>query len=388
MQLIFNLVARVGSLLIKRSPEMQQPDFLAEKIKRGEVKKILLIQLQQLGDNLVFTPTVKAIVENLGHLHIDMLVNSVGYQVYKNIPQIKTFYVDSTWYWSKGDRKLLPLLKLLLQIRKERYDLAILDVTCIALKYPIISFLTGAAFRLGLDINGRGFLNNIVPPFRSDKSFVEQNFELLPFLGIERASTALWLPCTESDKTTARALVDKFNQDPSDKLIVIHQGSNWSSKQWFAERWIELCQRLLKIDGARIAFMGVEREREPVERIVSELNNAKRVFSLVGKTTIHELKEFIEQSDLFITVDTGPMHIGNCTDTPMIVLMSAIDKEDRWIQASERVAVIRKEVECKYCLSEHCPLGTKECMSLISVAEVAQMAEAILAQERVVLRKK
>ncbi len=388
MQFIFNLAARAGSLLIKRSPEMQQPNFLAEKIKRGEVKKILLIQLQQLGDNLVFTPTVKAIVEHFSHLHIDMLVNTVGYQVYKNIPQIKTFYVDSTWYWGKGDRKLLPLLKLLLQIRQERYDLAILDVTCVALKYPVISFLTGATFRMGLDVNHRGFLNNIVPPFHGDKNFVEQNLELLPFLGIEHASTALWLPCTESDKTTARALADKLKQDPSDKLIVIHQGSNWSSKQWFAERWIELCRKLMDIDGARIAFMGVEREREQVERIVLELHDTKRVFSLIGKTTIHELKEFIEQSDLFITVDTGPMHIGNCTQTPMIVLMSAIDKEDRWIQASERVAVIRKEVECKYCLSEHCPLGTKECMSLISVAEVAHMAEAMLAQDRVLLRKK
>ncbi|PIO47535.1 MAG: hypothetical protein CMR00_09900 [[Chlorobium] sp. 445] len=380
MQRLYNFIASTGSLLAPRRPEMLRPDFLSSRIASGEIKKVLIIALQQLGDNMVFTPALKVIVEHLGHLQLDMLVNSVGYEVYKNIPQIQRFYIDKTWYWGKGERKLLPLFKLLLEIRQQRYDLAILDATCAALKYPTIAYLTRARYRLGIDQNRRGFFNNIPVPYRQNLNLVERNLSLLPFLGLHVTSRRLWLPTSEQDKRDALQLMQSIKQDDSEKIVVIHQGSNWSSKQWFTERWIELSKRLLMHPSLKLVFTGAEREREQVEPILKGLAFSGRVFSLIGKTTIHQLKEFIELSNLFITLDTGPMHIGNCTETPMLVLMSAVDRENFWIQPSVRVRVLRKDVACKYCLSEVCPLGTKECMSLITVDEVAQVASEFLSQ--------
>lgn len=359
---------------------MLNPEFLSSRIASGEIKKILIVALQQLGDNMVFTPALKVIVEQLGHLQIDMLVNSVGYEVYKNIPQIHRFYVDKTWYWGKGERKALPLLRLLVEIRKQNYDLAILDATCAALKYPTIAYLTGARYRLGIDQNQRGFFNNIPVPYCESLNLVERNLSLLPFLGLRATSSRLWLPTSEQDKLDASRLMQSIKQEETDEIVVMHQGSNWSSKQWFKERWIELGKRLLRRSSLKLVLTGAERERAQVEPILAELAVSERAFSLVGKTTIHQLKEFIELADLFITVDTGPMHIGNCTETPMLVLMSAIDREDFWIQASTRVKVLRKEVSCKHCLSEVCPLGTKECMALITVDEVAQAASEFLGE--------
>ena len=372
MRILFTLFSRIGSIVF-RVKRYREPHFIAKQIEAGKIKKILLIHLQQLGDTLVFTPCAKALLERYGkQLEIDVLCNSVSYEVCKNMPHIRRFYVDKFWFWGKGEKKLSLLFKLLKEIRRERYDLAILDAEETALKYPIIAFLTGATYRLGYDVDSRGFLNNIVPTLSPSLSYVSRNQQLFEFAGIPVPSTHLWLPTTASDKAQAQELL-RTHCSSSSIPIMIHQGSNFSSKHWFKEKWVALCKRLLENPNVILFFSGAERERHQVDAILSELNSP-RAISLVGKTSIHTLKELIELCQLFITVDTGVMHIGNCTNTPMVVLMSARDYENLWIEPSERVSVLRKDVDCKYCFGIDCPTGTKECMKLIEVEEVYQEA--------------
>lgn len=333
--------------------------------------------MQQLGDTLVFTPATRALLEQCGHLQIDVLCNSVSYEVNKHMPHIRRFYVDKYWFWGKGERKLSLLFKLLREIRRERYDLAILDAEEVALKYPMIAFLTGARYRLGYDVDWRGFLNNVIPDFPHLSNFVSRNLNLLNVAGIASTSSDLWLPTSDSDKKAAQQIL---NQCGSDCIpIVVHQGSNFSSKHWFKENWIALSELLLQNSRVVLFFTGAERERAQVDAIISALAS-ERAVSLVGKTSIHTLKELIELASLFITVDTGVMHIGNCTNTKMIVLMSARDYENVWIEPSERVLVLRKDVECKYCFGIDCPTGTKECMKLITVEEVYEQALSLLSE--------
>ncbi len=378
MRILFTLFSRIGSIVF-RVKRYTEPHFIAKQIESGKIKKILLIHLQQLGDTLVFTPCAKALLERYGkQVEIDVLCNSVSYEVCKNMPHIRRFYVDKFWFWGKGEKKLSFLFKLLKEIRRERYDLAILDAEETALKYPIIAFFTGATYRLGYDVNSRGFLNNIVPAIPCSSSCngtafkVYCNKQLLEFAGIPVPSTHLWLPTTERDKALAQELLHTHCSSSSIP-IMIHQGSNFSSKHWFKENWAALSRRLLENPNVILFFSGAERERHQVDAILSELNSP-RAISLAGKTSIHTLKELIELCQLFITVDTGVMHIGNCTNTPMVVLMSARDYENLWIEPSERVSVLRKEVDCKYCFGIDCPTGTKECMKLIEVEEVYQEA--------------
>jgi ADP-heptose:LPS heptosyltransferase len=245
MRIFFTLFSRIGSFFfsVKRFTE---PHFIAKQIESGKIKKILLIHLQQLGDTLVFTPSAKALLERYGkRLEIDVLCNSVSYEVFKNMPHIRRFYVDEFWFWGKGKKKLSLLFKLLKEIRRERYDLAILDAEETALKYPIIAFLTGATYRLGYDVDSRGFLNNVVPTLSPSLSYVSRNKALLEFAGIPVPSTHLWLPTTASDKAQAQNFL-RTHCSPSSIPIAIHQGSNFSSKHWFKENWVALCKRLLE----------------------------------------------------------------------------------------------------------------------------------------------
>lgn len=378
----YSIVALIASVFVKRDRSIANPEFIRHQLQSGKINKILIIQLQQLGDNLAFTPTVKSIVEQLGHLHIGVLVNSVGYEVYKNFPNINQFYVDKTWYWGKGKRQLLPLLKIISQIRREKYDLAILDATEVALKYPVISYLTGSKYRLGFDNDTRGFFNTHVPDFDDHTDIKQLNLRIVKYLGLETSSNRMWLPTVEKDQQHANELLKQVKKEGDEKVIVIHQGSNAQSRQWFEESWIDLSNRLLLDPSVRIAFTGAGREIDQVVRLLGRINQPDRVFSIAGKTTIHSLKEFIELSDCFITLDSGPMHIGNTTNTKMIVLLSAVAKEERWVRSDNRVKVIRKDVSCRYCEGMICPLGTKECMKLITVDEIYKSVLETLSTKR------
>jgi hypothetical protein len=126
MRILFTLFSRIGSIVF-RVKRYREPHFIAKQIESGKIKKILLIHLQQLGDTLVYTPCAKALLERYG----------------KQVEIDRRFYVDKFWFWGKGEKKLSLLFKLLKEIRRERYDLAILDAEETALKYPIIAFFTG-----------------------------------------------------------------------------------------------------------------------------------------------------------------------------------------------------------------------------------------------------
>ncbi len=377
---MYKLVSLLSRLLFWFLPirRYDARNFVAQHIESGDIKKILLIHLQQLGDTLVFTPAMRALLEHCKGLQVDVLCNSVSYEVLKYMPHIRRFYIDKYWFWGKGERRLSLLFQLLREIRREQYDLAILDAEEVALKYPIIAFLTGARYRLGYNVNWRGFLNNVIPPFSKSLNFVSRNKQLLEFSGIRCNFNDLWLPTSPSDKEEAQQIFSRYCSANS-IAIVIHQGSNFSSKHWFKENWVALSRRLLQHPDVILFFTGAERERAQVDAILSDLHSSRAV-SLVGQTNIHTLKEFIELSHLFITVDTGVMHIGNCTQTKMIVLMSARDYEGMWIEPSERIVVLRKEVACKYCFGIDCPTGTKECMRLITVDEVYSHATRFLPQ--------
>jgi ADP-heptose:LPS heptosyltransferase len=72
----------------------------------------LLIHLQQLGDTLVFTPSAKALLERYGkRLEIDVLCNSVSYEVFKNMPHIRRFYVDEVLVLGKRQKEAIAFVQ-------------------------------------------------------------------------------------------------------------------------------------------------------------------------------------------------------------------------------------------------------------------------------------
>src|SRR5207249_2930648 len=97
---------------------------------------------------------------------------------------------------------------------------------------------------------------------------------------------------------------------------------------------------------------------------------------LSGRTTIRELMAVIKRCDLFLTNDTGPMHIAAAFGVPVVTLFGPTDSQTTSPFGSGHT-VVRHPVECSPCLLRECPIDHR-CMTGITVEQVVRAAESLL----------
>lgn len=194
---------------------------------------------------------------------------------------------------------------------------------------------------------------------------------LLAPLGIPISQTAPRLFFDEKEKKQALQLLMQHGWTQGKKWIGINPGAAYgSAKCWPPERFRALAMRLLLETEAWIVFFGDAKTWELVKEICRNLPN--RVIDLAGITSLKELICLIDECSLFITNDSGPMHIAAALKKPLIALFGSTD-EKKTGPYDAKEAVIRKKVGCSPCFQKKCPIDFS-CMKQISVDEVVEKA--------------
>lgn len=331
-------------------------------------KKILVLQLQHLGDSLIFTPTLRALKYGLSDVQIDMVVNKMSYEVYKHNPYIDNFYKIECWPWGFREKRipyfLYSLIEIIARIKEENYDCVVLDTPQVAFKFSLIAFLTGIQCRIGFNINNKGFLNTIQVPFDDRKSFLRCNLDILAILNLQPKGIELDFYTSQKDVRNLQGKLPKS----ADNFVVIHPGAKWPSKMWFTDRFATTADELISKYGVQIIFAGSKSECTVVEEIQEKMVYEDSSFSLAGNTTLSELAVLFQMARAIICLDSGPMHIATSTRTPTVVLMSTQDLSHRWIPQEDSVFIIRKEVECSGCRLKVCS-NQQKCMDLITIED-------------------
>lgn len=143
-----------------------------------------------------------------------------------------------------------------------------------------------------------------------------------------------------------------------------------SAKRWYPDRFAKVATALHK-EYDIIIFGGVN-EIEMAKKIEENLikDGVLNFQNLAGKTTVDELIEYIAGLSLFITNDSGPMHIASAFKIPTIALFGPT----KWYETSPwknpNAKVVKKDLECMPCMKRTCPLKTHECMKRIEVKDV------------------
>ena len=203
---------------------------------------------------------------------------------------------------------------------------------------------------------------------------------LLEEIGIPHSKTMPRLVLTEKEIEESKELLYRRGLQRGKKLVGINPGASYgSAKCWPLERYRELAKRLLKDPGLEVVFFGDSGTFSLVKEIVQGLS--ERVINLAGVTSLRELACIIQEVDLLITNDSGPMHVGAALGTPLIALFGSTD-EERTGPYGQEEEVIRKKVACSPCFKRVCPIDFR-CMKGISVDEVFVRAEKILRGARV-----
>ena len=168
-----------------------------------------------------------------------------------------------------------------------------------------------------------------------------------------------------------RIYTNNSKKNKSKKILGINPGASYgSAKRWYPQKFAEVVEKLSK--QLDIIIFGSTSEKDfskDIEKllIAKDINNYQ---NLAGKTTIAELINCISNLDLFITGDSGPMHLAASFQIPTIAIFGPTkdDETSQWM--NDHSIVLKKNLDCQPCMKRTCPLKHHNCMKLIKAQEV------------------
>ncbi len=348
-------------------------------------RKILIIQLGGIGDVVMSTPVIRALREHYKKAYIGMLVISRSAPVIEGLPYIdKLFIVDVkliTFRQLITIPYLFKTIRLIRMLRNKKFDLAI-NLKRIwswsgAFKTAVFIKLIGAKQSIGIKGKKSFFYSIDVGESSSKiKHAVEENIEVVKTLGVEVKDRNLIVPVSDNDREIANAFLSQNNINDKDILVGFNPGAFRPSRRWPMPRWSELADRLIEEYNCKIVIAGSKGDAYMIEEIKRAIDNIDRVFS-VADFTLKQYAALIEKLALFVTNDTGPMHIASAIGTAVIALFGPGEVEKFYpYPRNKRHIVIRKKIKCSPCYKFRCSHTT--CMKLITVKDVMWQVKKIL----------
>jgi heptosyltransferase-2 len=338
-------------------------------------KRILIVRTDKIGDVVLSTPVIKVLRDEYPDAYIAMMVSPYAKDIVEGNP-----YLDDVIIYDKNGKhkSWRRSIKFVGSLKKKRFDLAlILHPTNRA---HLVTFFAGIPRRIGYD-SKCGFL--LTDRIKHAKQFgerheLEYNLDLVRYLGIEPREKNLFIPFkTESEKHIDQ-LLETAGINKSEKILAIHPGASCPSKIWPQERFAQVADRLIKKYGFKAFVLGGPKDLSLAQNLVEHMRTP--AINLAGKTSISQLASILRRCELFISNDSGPMHIAVAAGTPVIAIFGRSQKglsPKRWGPLGKRDKILHKPVGCLECLAHNCK---KEfaCLKAISAEDVLGAADAIL----------
>jgi heptosyltransferase-2 len=174
----------------------------------------------------------------------------------------------------------------------------------------------------------------------------------------------------------ASVLLQDLGVGGGKRLIGVHAGASYGeTKRWFPERYAAVLERLQDSKRLFVLFGG------PAEEQVGEVIGRKLpdcCINLAGKTTIAEATALISRCDLFLSNDSGLMHVAAALGVSQVAIFGSSDPQKTAPLNDRAVVLYPTQVECTPCFRSQCPRDL-ECLKAISVEEVYAVAERLLA---------
>ena len=332
--------------------------------------KILVRTPNWIGDSVLALPALKCLSQNFPAAEIWVATRNWGEGIFKTVSFIKDLIIlpDQT--------NLKSLKKESQKIKEKRFDIGLLLTNSFASALSL--FMASIPERWGYSKDSRRILLTRGIPITEKEIFSHQvhyYLDLLSRLGMTTHNPQLFFPLHENEtKDTEHDMLSLPGKE-SRLLITFHPGASYgSAKRWPVEHFISLGARLQKEKGALILITGTSSESNIADQISSQLPESPIV--LTGKTSVRQLAAVIQLSHLFISNDSGPMHIANALKTPVIALFGPTNPL-RTGPFQEPSVVLKKEVPCWPCSYRECPFDHR-CMTQISPDEVYEACQNFL----------
>ncbi|MBN2254565.1 MAG: lipopolysaccharide heptosyltransferase II [Deltaproteobacteria bacterium] len=339
-----------------------------------DLKNILIRGTNWIGDVVMTLPAVAAIRETCPGAKISVLAKPWVAELYRICGDVDAVIP----YERMGDHKgTTGIIRLAREIRKGGYDGAILLQN--AIEAAIITWLAGIPIRGGYNSDGRGLL--LTHSVRRTKEVrtvhqIHYYLEMVKALGFTASGVSINLAVDDACRSEADGILRRHHVERTDIIVGIAPGATYGpAKMWFPDRFAAVADALADEFSARIILFGSEADR-PATTSVQE-HARHHLISLAGETTLKEAIAAISRCDLFISNDSGLMHLAGALDIPLVAIFGSTNPRTT-SPVGDRSVIVHRDVSCSPCLKKVCPTDFR-CMEVIGVHDVYHHARMLLA---------
>lgn len=280
-----------------------------------DIKNILLVRTDRIGELLLTTPAMRAIRLSFTKAKIAIVVNPSSIEVVEASP-----YVDSIIKFdSKGaNSSFAEKAKFFKTIKRSKFDLAVIFNP--SRFFNILTYLANIPVRVGYDRKWGFLLSHKMEDrkYLCEKHEVEYNLDLVRLIGADCDDKLPYFPLNNSSEEKIKNLLRDNEIRPDDLLVAVHPATSNPDKRWPFDRFAEICDRLIKEFDAKIVLIGAKEEARISDEVKTVMKNS--ILDLTGLLSVKELGSVLSKSKFLISNDSGPVHIAAAVGTPTVVL--------------------------------------------------------------------
>ncbi|MCM8795940.1 MAG: lipopolysaccharide heptosyltransferase II [Candidatus Omnitrophica bacterium] len=338
-------------------------------------KRILIVRTDRIGDVLLSTPVIKAMRDAYPEAYIAMMVSPYTKEILEGNPYLDEVIVYDKETTHKG---WFSSIRFTQQLKKKGFNLAI--ILHPTNRVHLISFFARIKRRIGYDRKLSFLLTDRIRHTKQlgERHELEYNLDLVRYLGIEPKDKCLFMPIKSESENWIEALLKKESINKTDKLLAIHPGASCPSKIWPSERFARVCDRLIEKYNFKVLIIAAGKDIEIADKVIKNMHHP--VINLAGMTSISQLASLLKRCHLFISNDSGPVHIASAVGTPVISIFGRSQKglsPLRWGPLGKRNKILHKEIGCLECLAHNCKKDFL-CLKAISVEDVLDCVDQIM----------
>jgi heptosyltransferase-2 len=331
--------------------------------------KILIRVPNWIGDSILALPAIESIKQNFPQAHLWIAAQEL----------VKDLFASNSLAEGivplEESKDLKSLRGTARKLKSESFDTGILLTNSFVSAF--LFYLAKIPKRWGYATDGRGVLLTKSVRHKDEDSprhQVHYYLDLVSGLGLKPLSQEIRLPLPREEKEVARERLLSLGLDLNRPLVIFSPGATYGpAKRWPAFRFAELAGLFQKRKNAEFLIIGSADEAEIAESIRSSMEKSPAI--LTGQTTLPQLLGLISQATLFISNDSGPMHMANALRVPVVGIFGPTDPEvtGPFEQPSR---VIKKDVSCWPCAYRKCPYDHR-CMMNITAEDVFRAGEEL-----------
>jgi heptosyltransferase II len=322
-----------------------------ELLQTNDIKNILVIRLDRIGDMILSTPALRAIKHTFPKAKLTVCLHSYTKDLIANLD-----YVDDILEYKKR-----------INLRPHCFDLVFDLIHDYTLLSAYLAFTTGAKHRVGFDIYGRGlFFTKKVSARDKSQHIIDMTLDLVKAVSKGEMDKSLDVPVLPEARGDAAKFLDQQGFNDNSRIICVHPGGVYWTKRWDYRRFAQAADEIIKKYQAIVILIGSNSEKDIIEKVKSAMSSEPILF--LGQP-LKTLVALIQKSNLLICNNSGPLHIASALNVPTVSTMGPAIAS-RWWPHGKGHIVLRKDIPCIGCGEGYCRIKTHDCMRMITVEDM------------------